>query len=154
MLSDVNVSSNCNRFTINHERQRCGLLSNDFDHLFNWYSFLKLLQVGTHPKTESFGQLKQVSLQTRRPSRCSSNSVKEKKETVSDRVKVLCPTWHKIGHFGHILQVKAWYGKLNLTQQKHTFTKQKKRTTTQKKLKPGLVAFYVIRRTYSGFGAS
>jgi len=38
--------------------------------------------------------------------------------------------------------------KLNLTQQKHTFTNQKKCTTTQnkqKKLKPGLVAFYDIR---------
>jgi len=35
----------------------------------------------------------------------------------------------------------AWYGKLNLTQQKHTFTNQKK-CTTQKKLKPGLVASY------------
>jgi len=39
--------------------------------------------------------------------------------------------------------------KLNLTQQKHAFTNQKKCTTTQnklKKLKPGLVAFYDIRR--------
>jgi len=38
--------------------------------------------------------------------------------------------------------------KLNLTQQKHAFTNQKKCTTTQnkhKKLKPGLVAFYDIR---------
>jgi len=39
----------------------------------------------------------------------------------------------------------AWYRK---TQQKHSFTNQKKCTTTQnryKKLKPGLVAFYDIR---------
>jgi len=38
--------------------------------------------------------------------------------------------------------------KINLTQQKHTFTNQKKRTTTQnkhKKLKPGLVTFYDIQ---------
>jgi len=37
--------------------------------------------------------------------------------------------------------------KQNLTQQKHTFTNQNKRTTTQnkhKKLKPGLVASYDI----------
>jgi len=33
--------------------------------------------------------------------------------------------------------------KLNLTQQKHTFTNQKKCTTTQK-TKPGLAAFYDI----------
>jgi len=39
-------------------------------------------------------------------------------------------------------------GKQNLTQQKHTFTNQKKCITTQnkhKKLKPGLVASYHIR---------
>ena len=38
--------------------------------------------------------------------------------------------------------------KLNLTQQKHAFTDQKKSTTAQnkyKKLKPDLVAFYDIR---------
>jgi len=38
--------------------------------------------------------------------------------------------------------------KLNLTQQKHTFTNQKTCSTTQKntkKLKPGLVASYDIR---------
>jgi len=35
--------------------------------------------------------------------------------------------------------------KLNQTQQKHTFTNQKKCTTTQKKLNPGLVASYDIR---------
>jgi len=38
--------------------------------------------------------------------------------------------------------------KLNLTQQKHTFTNQNKCTTTEnkcKKLKPGLVASYNIR---------
>jgi len=39
--------------------------------------------------------------------------------------------------------------KLNLTQQKDTYTNQKKCTTTQnkppKKLKPGLVAFYDIQ---------
>jgi len=44
----------------------------------------------------------------------------------------------------------AWYGKkLNLTQLKDSFVNQKKSTTkqnTHKKLKPGLVAFYDIRR--------
>jgi len=38
--------------------------------------------------------------------------------------------------------------KINLTQQKHTFTNRKKCTTTQnkhKKLKPGLAAFYDIQ---------
>ena len=42
----------------------------------------------------------------------------------------------------------AWYGKLNLTQQKHTFNNQKKCITTQNKhknLKPGLVASYDIQ---------
>jgi len=57
----------------------------------------------------------------------------------------------------------SWFGmeKLNLTQQKHALTNQKKCTTTKntKKLKPGLVASYSIRPgngegLYSGFGAS
>jgi len=44
----------------------------------------------------------------------------------------------------------SWLGmeKLNLTQQKHTFTNQNKCTTTQnntKKLKPGLLVSYDIR---------
>jgi len=44
----------------------------------------------------------------------------------------------------------SWLGmeKQNLTQQKHTFTNQKKCTTTQnkhKKLKPGLVVSYNTR---------
>jgi len=39
-------------------------------------------------------------------------------------VKVLRPTRHKIGHFGDVPQANllACYGKLNLTQQMHTFT--------------------------------
>jgi len=44
--------------------------------------------------------------------------------------------------------------KLNLTQEKHTFTNQKKCTTTKistKKLKPGLVASYDIQ-TENGEG--
>jgi len=52
--------------------------------------------------------------------------------------------------------------KLNLMQQKHIFTNQKKCTTTHnkhKKLKPGLVAAYTTsgletERVYSGFGVS
>jgi len=53
-------------------------------------------------------------------------------------VKVLHPTRHKRGHFGDITQVNllAWYGRnKNLKQQKHTFTNQKKCTTTQNKHK-------------------
>jgi len=40
---------------------------------------------------------------------------------------------HKIGHFGDVSQPISWLGmeKLNLPQQKHTFTNQKKCTTTQ-----------------------
>ena len=64
---------------------------------------------------------------------------------------VLRPARHKIGHFGDVSPSQslgmAWK-KLNLTQQKHAFTSEKKCTATQnkpKKLKPGLVAFYDIR---------
>jgi len=66
------------------------------------------------------------------------------------KVKVFTPIQHKIGHFGDIPEANllAWYGKKqNLTQQKHTFTNQKKCTTTEnkhKKLKPGLAASYDI----------
>jgi len=48
---------------------------------------------------------------------------------------ILCPTRHKIGHFRDISPGKflgSVWKKLNLTQQKHTFTNQKKCTTTQK----------------------
>ena len=40
---------------------------------------------------------------------------------------VLRPTRHKIGHFGDVPKQISWLGmlKLNLTQQKHTFTNQK-----------------------------
>ena len=59
---------------------------------------------------------------------------------------VIRPTRHKVSHFGDVPQANllAWCGiKLNLTQQMHTFSNQKKCTTTQnkhKKLKPCLVA--------------
>jgi len=67
---------------------------------------------------------------------------------------VLRPTRHKIGHSGDVSPSQSLglvCKKLNLTQQKHAFTNQKKCTTTEKKintkkLKPGLVAFYDIRR--------
>jgi len=47
------------------------------------------------------------------------------------------PNQHKMGHFGDVLQANllAWYGKQNLTQQKHTFINQKKCTTTQNRHK-------------------
>jgi len=69
---------------------------------------------------------------------------------LTDRVKVLRPTRHKIGHFGDVPQANlfACYGKQDLTQQKHAFTNQHKCTTTQnkhKKLKPGLVTSHNIR---------
>jgi len=64
-------------------------------------------------------------------------------------VKVLRPTRHKIGHFRDVSQANllACYEKQNLTQQKHTYTNQKKCTTTQntQKLKPGLVTCCDIR---------
>jgi len=52
-------------------------------------------------------------------------------------VKVLCPTQHKIGHFRDVPKPISWLGieKQNPTQQKHTFTNQKKCTTTQNKEK-------------------
>jgi len=55
------------------------------------------------------------------------------KPRVIDWVVFLHPTQYKTGHFGDVAQAHlfAWYGKLNLTQQKHTFTNQKKCTTTQ-----------------------
>jgi len=57
-------------------------------------------------------------------------------------------------HFGDAPQATL-LEKLNLTQQKHTFTNQKKCTTiqnkhTQKKLKPGLVASYDIHPANRG----
>jgi len=60
---------------------------------------------------------------------------------------VLHPTKHKIGHFGDISPSRSLglvWKKLNLTQQKHAFTNEKKCTTTQyktQKLKLGLVTF-------------
>jgi len=56
---------------------------------------------------------------------------------VIDWLVVVRPTRHKTGHFRDVPQANllAWYGKLNLTQQKHTFTNQKKCTTTQNKHK-------------------
>jgi len=60
-----------------------------------------------------------------------------------DWIVVLRPTRHKIGHFGDVPEAnRISMEKLNLTQQKHTFSHQKKCTTTQskhKKVKPGLV---------------
>jgi len=48
-------------------------------------------------------------------------------------VKVLRPTWHKIGHFGDVSQANL-LEKQNLTQLKHAFTNQSKCTTTQSKV--------------------
>jgi len=66
-----------------------------------------------------------------------------------DWVKVLRPTWHKIGHFGDVPQANllAWYGKTKLSQQKHTFTNQKnvlEHKINTKKLRSGLVVSYHI----------
>jgi len=44
---------------------------------------------------------------------------------VSTELRFLCPTRHKIGHFGDVLPKKSLgvvSKKLNLTQQKHTYT--------------------------------
>jgi len=76
---------------------------------------------------------------------CHSNNALLDHKTASHRckstqyasLKVLPPTWHKIGHFGDIPKPISWLGmeKLNLTQQKHAFSNQKKCTTTQNKHK-------------------
>jgi len=44
---------------------------------------------------------------------------------------VLRPTRHKIGHFGDVPKTISWLymEKLNLTQQKHTFSNQDNTTT-------------------------
>jgi len=73
---------------------------------------------------------------------------------VIDYVKVLHPIQHKIGHFRDVSQANllAWYRKAkpnSLTQQKHTFTNQKKCTATHhkhQKIHLGLVASYDIRQ--------
>jgi len=62
---------------------------------------------------------------------------------------VLHPTRHKTGHFGDVPKPISWLGveKLNLTQQRHIFTNQKKCTTTQnkhKKTKARFIASYDI----------
>jgi len=64
---------------------------------------------------------------------------------------VLCHTQHKTGHYVDVSPSQSLglvWKKLNLTQQKHAFTKQQKCTTTQNKHKKTkawfLVAFYDI----------
>jgi len=60
-----------------------------------------------------------------------------------DWVKVLHPTWHNTGHFGDVPQANllAWYGTTKPNTTKHTFTNQKKYTTTQNKHKTTKVRF-------------
>jgi len=61
---------------------------------------------------------------------------------------VLHPTRHKIGHFGVVSPSQSLglvWKKTKPNTKKHAFTNQKKCTTTQNKLKPGLIAFYDIR---------
>jgi len=64
-------------------------------------------------------------------------------------VVVLRLTQHKIGHFGNVSSSQSLglvWKKLNVTQQKHTFTNRKKCITTENKhKKPGLVAFHDMR---------
>ena len=52
----------------------------------------------------------------------------------------------KLGHFGDISKANllAWYGKQNLTRQRHAFTNQNKCTTTKKTKARGLIASYDI----------
>ena len=62
-------------------------------------------------------------------------------DTASDWLSLrLRPIQHKRGHFGDVPQANllAWYGKLNLTQQKHAFTNQKECTTAHNKHKQEL----------------
>jgi len=61
---------------------------------------------------------------------------------------VLHPTGHKTGHFGVVSPSQSLglvWKKTKPNTKKHAFTNQKKCTTTQNKLKPGLIAFYDIR---------
>jgi len=53
----------------------------------------------------------------------------------------------KVAFGRHFPEPISWLSvkKINLTQQKHVLTNQTKCTPTQKKLKPGLVAFYDTR---------
>jgi len=81
---------------------------------------------------------------------CRSYQLTENKlccQCLIDWVKVLRPTWHKIGHFRDVPQPISCLGVeiLNLTQQKHAFTNMYYNTKNTKKLKPGLVASYDIR---------
>jgi len=69
---------------------------------------------------------------------------------LTDSVVVLRPTWHKIGHFGDVSQADflAWYGKTKPNATKAQIRQSKEmyyNTTDTKKLKPDLVASYVIR---------
>ena len=62
-------------------------------------------------------------------------------------VKILRPTRHKIGHFGHVPQANlwAWYGKTKPnTTKAHIHQSKEMYNNTNKKLKPGLVASYDI----------
>jgi len=63
-------------------------------------------------------------------------------------IKVLHPTQHKIGHFGDVPQANllAWYGKTKNNTEKHTFTNQKKCTTTQNKHKKTKARFSRLLR--------
>ena len=48
--------------------------------------------------------------------------------------RLLRPTWHKTGYFGDVSSSQSLglvWKKLNLTEEKHTFTNQKKCTKTQ-----------------------
>jgi len=60
-------------------------------------------------------------------------------------VKVLCPTWHKVGHFGDVPH--SWLGmeKLNLSTHSPIKRNVLQHKINTKKLKPGLVASYDIR---------
>jgi len=60
------------------------------------------------------------------PMSCATHHCHDNTAELIDCVVVLCPTRHKIDHFGDVLQANllAWYGK------KHTFTNQKKCATT------------------------
>jgi len=70
---------------------------------------------------------------------------------LTDRVVVLRPTWHKIGHFADVPQADflAWYRKTKTkTTKAHTDHSKEMYYNTKiniKKIKPGLVASYDIR---------
>jgi len=103
-----------------------------------WYQWMvNLSQMLSAHLSVDRGQLPQTYHRRRHSKYYNSTSLKTQSTNVHWLlVKVLRSTQHKIGHFGDIppsQSVGLVQKKQNLTQQKHTFTNQKKFTATQNK---------------------